>query len=138
MSGQNYKVAGYVKLCWSLAAATTTGKSGGANPENGNWRTPSYARLSARSLLVAVRPTVVLDSLMRLVVRDGVTALLGSCAKSASLLGNAPSIASPRPTAATADQSRLIVCAIFPCNKLTKSGRPMPPVCSPAVKLMQP
>ena len=30
---------------------------------------------------------------------------------------------------ATADQSRLIVCAIFPCNNLTKSGQPMPPVC---------
>src|SRR5258705_11406278 len=28
---------------------------------------------------------------------------------------------------ATTDRSRLIVCAIFPCNSLTKSGRPMPP-----------
>ena len=34
-----------MKLCWSRAAATTTGKSGGANPESANWRTPELRTL---------------------------------------------------------------------------------------------
>src|SRR6266478_566326 len=68
---------------------------------------------------------------MRWVVRDGATALPGSCAWSGSSPGSAPNIERPPPTVVTADPSRLTDCGTSPFDAPIKSGSAMPLWSSP-------
>ncbi|CAN5639680.1 hypothetical protein BH18VER1_BH18VER1_16380 [soil metagenome] len=88
--------------------------------------------VSMRSSTAVVGPTAVPAWRMRWVAQDDAIASPGSCRQSASLPGNAPSIDTPPPTAATAGPSRPIVSLASLSNVPIKSGSPMPPASSPA------
>src|SRR5437867_1794955 len=103
MSAHYKRWPGYARRSWSRAAAITTGRTDAANQGRDKSRAFIYVSGSERSLLAVAKPTVALELLMPWVVQEDATASPGSCARSDSTLGNAPSTEPLPLTAATAD-----------------------------------